>query len=818
MKGTCTQSFETFFRQAAGFSPYEFQVRMATGAELARLVRIPTGLGKTAAAVLGWVWRRRFADGEVRKNTPRRLVYCLPMRVLVEQVRVVVQSWLEKLLLNDQMAVHVLIGGEAAEDWELYPERDAILIGTQDMLLSRALNRGYGMSRYHWPRCFGLLNNDCLWVFDEVQLMGVGVATSAQLEAFRRKLGTFQQAPSIWMSATLDTSWLHTIDFESLWLGQPLELSDAERGQPEIAKRYGAIKPLKRASAVMGEKAELADEIAKAHQPGTLTLAIFNTVARAQQVHQELLKIKERQSKLLQDVELLLIHSRFRPPERQAKIEQLLRRATPGGTIAITTQVVEAGVDVSAKILFTELAPWASLVQRFGRCNRHGEFSSSDSVQVIWIDLPKDREEEKKLVAPYELEDLQEARRALTKFRDVGLKSLEGLRVKLRLEAEHVIRRRDFIDLFDTTPDLTGNDIDVSRFIRSDQNLDVYVFWRDVPNDSDPMQPHDAAPRPEELCPVPAHEFRKFTKDHRDDIWRWDALEERWSAVFDEHVYPGQMFLVRASAGGYSPEAGWDSSCNQKVKVSPPPELPPEAYDEDRSSATGNWETLLQHTEQLCRALDGILAQLDIPPVAERALQLAARFHDLGKAHPTFQNALPDGKPSTAAIWAKAAGKWKRYERKHFRHELASALAVLQANVDQLNALPSKERSLVAYLVAAHHGKVRLSIRSMPGEKTPDNPDLLYARGVWHGDELPMVDLGGGIAVPAIRLSLEPMQLGRGPDSEPSWLERMLELRDAQEWGSLRLSYLEAILRAADMRVSRMPRSMEEGSWRKKSN
>lgn len=53
------------------------------------------------------------------------------------------------------------------------------------MLLSRALNRGYAMSRYRWPMHFGLLNNDCLWVMDEIQLMGPGVPTACQLEAFR---------------------------------------------------------------------------------------------------------------------------------------------------------------------------------------------------------------------------------------------------------------------------------------------------------------------------------------------------------------------------------------------------------------------------------------------------------------------------------------------------------------------------------------------------------------------------------------------------------------------------------------------------------
>lgn len=51
-----------------------------------------------------------------------------------------------------------------ANDWDAYPERDAILIGTQDMLLSRALNRGYGNSRYRWPMQFSLLHIDALLI------------------------------------------------------------------------------------------------------------------------------------------------------------------------------------------------------------------------------------------------------------------------------------------------------------------------------------------------------------------------------------------------------------------------------------------------------------------------------------------------------------------------------------------------------------------------------------------------------------------------------------------------------------------------------
>ncbi|GIX35806.1 MAG: hypothetical protein KatS3mg126_1585 [Lysobacteraceae bacterium] len=89
-------TFDDFFRCAFGaqadtdFQPFEYQRRLAqeqgNGPDV---LLVPTGLGKTAAVVLGWLWKRgwRKAGREARPDaaTPRRLVYCLPMRVLVEQ-------------------------------------------------------------------------------------------------------------------------------------------------------------------------------------------------------------------------------------------------------------------------------------------------------------------------------------------------------------------------------------------------------------------------------------------------------------------------------------------------------------------------------------------------------------------------------------------------------------------------------------------------------------------------------------------------------------------------------------------------------------
>ena len=42
------------------------------------------------------------------------------------------------------------------------------------------------------------------------------------------------------------------------------------------------------------------------------------------------------------------------------------------------------GKDISAARLFTDIAPWSSLVQRFGRCNRAGEYD--DDARVFWLD------------------------------------------------------------------------------------------------------------------------------------------------------------------------------------------------------------------------------------------------------------------------------------------------------------------------------------------------------------------------------------------------------------------------------------------------
>ena len=764
--------FQEFFRTAThddsspeGHDPYPFQTRLATAKELPELIDIPTGLGKTDAVVLAWLWRRRFAGEETRAATPRRLVYCLPMRTLVEQTAGKAKMWLENLgLLSEKpgdsepadtrkwtensdldktrIAVTVLMGGEDKDEWDLYPERDAIIIGTQDMLLSRALNRGYGMSRYRWPVHFGLLNNDCLWVMDEVQLMGVGVETSAQMQAFCRSFGTINTVQYIWMSATVGDKQLDTVDHprpSDGWSRRSLEPDEKKR--PEVQKRFEARKSLKKADLTLvkdNEKKsyakELADLIESKHRNGTLTLVVVNRVDRAQEIYKELLQGRTEEN-------AAVLHSRFREGDRKARMQLLDEKQD---RIIVATQVVEAGVDISAHTLITELAPWPSLVQRFGRCNRRGEYNDAE---IVWIDIDSS-EEANGLVLPYESESFEIARSLVKTITDAGPKSLAQASLSYTEPdvIRAIVRRKDFLDLFDTTPDLTGNDLDVSRFIREGENKDVQVYWRAFPKEG-PVGSLDPARR-EELCSVSISKMKDYLKRHNG--WIWDHLEERWKGVGDKSEVkgcrPGQVLLLHPENGGYSPILGWTGEAGKNgalVKVISAKEKCKNKDDQsmngDLQSRIDNWVTLKDHIDHVCSEVLSISGCLDLPQNYENALKNAAFWHDVGKVHPAFQNMLLAGKSDeenrmAGGPWAKSKGNsgkaryWvessdgRVIERRYFRHELASALAWLQTQ-----GRDGEDADLVAYLIAAHHGKIRMSIRSLDQENRPTDPNRLFA-------------------------------------------------------------------------------------------
>ena len=808
-----THTYDDFFNLAFRQPPFDrlpfsYQRRIATDAEMPALINVPTGAGKTAAILGAWLWRRLHNPHSIG----RRLVYCLPMRTLVEQTRDVAKKAIAQLeqagmIETGRFKVRVLMGGDVDNDWESEPEGEYLIIGTQDMLLSRALNRGYAMSRYKWPVHFGLLNNDCLWAFDEVQLMANGLATSTQLAAFRKRFGSVNQSHSLWMSATLKSDWLKSVDFRAeVDALDALTLSDADRASEVFSTRLKANKTLQRTEHRLPN--DIAQFVKEKHQAGTQTLVVVNTVKRAREIYREINKAYGASK----HPQIELIHSRFRPAERERwhKLFNEKVEANGAGRIIVATQVVEAGVDISSQLLVTDLAPFSSLVQRFGRCNRNGEY---EQAEIFWVDRPTLKEqlvtkaelEDKdkiEIARPYEWSELEAAQRLLETLTSAALEDLERVDDEEMYQPSHVLRRRDLIDLFDTTPDLSGYDLDISRFVRGGEDRDVSVVWREL-NDEEPNS-KELRPTRRELCSVPIHELRDFLKNNK--AWTFDALAGEWKKAAAENLRAGMTMLLDVKAGGYDVQLGW---CGKDVKkpvsvVTDEKSEPPEAYQDEPLSFQSYAQTLAAHSRETRTALETILNALALSDVEKfrDELLMAAQHHDWGKAHKIFQQTLYGAESANEEfdpLLAKSKSN-RKHKRKKFRHELASALALLQEGAS----------GLTVYLAACHHGKVRLSIRALPDESQPktdegEHLDARFARGIWQGDELPATDLGDGLIKKSVKLDLEPMLLGASESGAKSWLEQMIALRDDESLGVFRLAYLESLIRAADVRASKFP-------------
>ena len=419
--------------KATGFKPYDFQRRVAENG-LPELLRIPTGCGKTEAVGLGWLYRRRFHNNaEVRSATPHWLVIASPMRTLVEQTHSRFRDWLERLNLNTDIGIHMVRGGVdwSDNDWRLMPDRDAVFIGTIDMLLSRALNRGYADGRWSWPMSFGAFNNGVHWVFDEIQLMDVATPNTRQIQSFRDILGTALPTASTWMSATVDEHLLRTVDRPDI--GSTIEISESDISG-SLSRRLEAVRTVHRIELPdKKSEQELASKLIEyhraCHRPGTLTLAVLNTVDRATETWKSLQTLKS-------ELEIVLLHSRYRPADRKARTEEALAPPGPEGKIVVSTQVLEAGIDLSATVLFTEAAPWPSIVQRAGRCNRDG---AANRGLLLWAALPKQKS------APYEAADIRASEQALETLEGtpVTTRKLQNIDVGVSRRITPVIRRKD---------------------------------------------------------------------------------------------------------------------------------------------------------------------------------------------------------------------------------------------------------------------------------------------------------------------------------------------------------------------------------------
>ena len=124
---------------------------------------------------------------------------------------------------------------------------------------------------------------------------------------------------------------------------------------------------------------------------------------------------------------------------------------------------------------------------------------------------------------PYQQEDIDASARELGRLEgdrptveDLTARDVPHSRGQLT-----VIRRADLDGLFDTSPDPSGNDVDIAPYVRDAEDLDVEVAWATwTPGDDGAPDPEVRVPAAEYRCRVPIDAVVALARDRA--VWRYD--------------------------------------------------------------------------------------------------------------------------------------------------------------------------------------------------------------------------------------------------------------------------------------------------------
>jgi CRISPR-associated endonuclease/helicase Cas3 len=115
------------------------------------------------------------------------------------------------------------------------------------------------------------------------------------------------------------------------------------------------------------------------------SIVVFNTISEAIKFYE----IIKNNSNIPKN-KILLIHSRFTEKDREMKIRKIEEFKQSDEYLIITTQVIEAGVDISSNLFISDMAPASSLIQRLGRFLRYRD--EKEGRVCIWYENYENRE------------------------------------------------------------------------------------------------------------------------------------------------------------------------------------------------------------------------------------------------------------------------------------------------------------------------------------------------------------------------------------------------------------------------------------------
>lgn len=359
--------------------PRPFQEQTAASESRVTFVRAGCGSGKTAAAYL---WAARRAVG-------RKLFVCYPTTGTATEgfADYVPPDVADAALIHSRIAAdleRMLANGRDFHDRQERALRYSSLLGwphpvnvcTTDAVLGLVQNNRRPL--FTFPAIA-----NAAFVFDEIHQYD-----DRLFGALLRFLGALRGVPVLLMTASLQASRLAAL--EQLLASQEDRLMLIEGPtQLEALPRYVLIE----ASA-----AEAWRETATTLEQGGRVLWVANTVRRAMAIGREAERL---------GLYTLPYHSRYRYKDRVRRHGDVMEAfRAGGGVLAVTTQVCEVSLDLSADLLVSDLAPIPALIQRLGRLNRRVS-EANPGVPKAALFLEPDGQ------LPYQGDDFDKARRWL---------------------------------------------------------------------------------------------------------------------------------------------------------------------------------------------------------------------------------------------------------------------------------------------------------------------------------------------------------------------------------------------------------------------
>ncbi|MCB1234087.1 MAG: CRISPR-associated helicase Cas3' [Verrucomicrobiae bacterium] len=315
-------------------------------------LQVPTGGGKTLASLRFALHRAASSD----THQVNRIIYVLPYTSILDQNAEEVR----KILGDDVVLEHHSNLAEERDTWRnrvLSENWDAPVVFTTSVQFLNALfAAGTKTARRMHQLCNAIL------IFDEIQSLPI------------KTIHLFNNAIEFLCTQTRTTVVLCTATLPLLHKVDPT--LGALRIKPFnglVRDKVSLFKSLKRTEIVDGcrpggwsfeEVAKHALELQSHHQS---LLVICNTKASARSVFELL---KKRPS-----APVVHLSTNMCPAHRRHKIAEIRRRLNPDRpepVICVSTQLIEAGVDLDFGCVIRSLAGLDSIVQAAGRCNRHG--------------------------------------------------------------------------------------------------------------------------------------------------------------------------------------------------------------------------------------------------------------------------------------------------------------------------------------------------------------------------------------------------------------------------------------------------------------